>query len=236
MQKTLLSITQTICAEVNAPSPSTVISSSDQNVLQILAFIRAVCDDLTYEFDWNFLQQRYTFNTVANQEAYDWPSDYVRAINGTFFDASNRWPLKIVTAPQWEMLNIWNLTASPFERLRVFNGKLNFFPVPASTYTFVFDYVSANHVIDANSGASKADFTSDADICMFDARLVVYGTKLKFFSAKGLDTTSVLTDYQRLLTALKGQDAPAPRLSLVPMGVRLIGNDNIPDGSWNTTP
>jgi hypothetical protein len=235
-QKTLLSIAQQITGELGFPQPSAVITSTDTKVLKVLAFVRAACDDLTYEYDWNFLQQRYTFDTVSGQEAYDWPSDYVRCLNGTFFDATNRWPLKIMTPTQWEILNIWNLTASPFERLRVYNGKMNFFPAPANTYTFVFDYISANHVIDGNTGAPKADFTQDSDICMFDSRLITYAAKYKFYASVGNDTTAVLADYQRVLSLAKGQDAPTPRLSLLPRPVHLIDNSNLPDGSWNTAP
>lgn len=235
-QKTLLAITQQICGELGSPIPSTVITSSDANVQKILAFIRAACDDLTYDYDWNFLQQRYTFNTVANQETYAWPSDYVRALNGTFFDATNRWPIMIMTPTQWEILNIWNLTASPFVRMRVFNGTMNFFPVPTSVVTFVFDYISANHVLDGNTGNPKADFTQDSDVCLFDARLITYAAKYKFYSATGNDTTAVLADYERVLSLLKGADTPTPRLSLAPRTVHLIDNSNLPDGSWNTAP
>lgn len=233
-QKTLLAIVQTICAEMTAPQPSLVLTSQDANVLKILALVRAACDDLTYEHDWNFLQQRYQFNTVANQETYSWPTDYVRSINGTFFDATNRWPLQIVTPTQWEILNIWNVTASPFERLRVFNGVMNFFPIPAAIYTFVFDYISGYHVIDASSGNPKADFTSDADICMYDYRLIVYLVKYKYFASIQNDTTAVLADYQRTLEFAKGQDMPAQRLSFLPQNIRLLGTDNIADASWNT--
>jgi hypothetical protein len=234
VQKTLLSIVQTVCLEMTAPEPQAVISSTDNNVLKILALVRAACDDLTYEFDWNFLQQRYTFSTVANQENYPWPADYVRSIEGTFFDATNRWPLKIVTPTQWEIINIWNVTASPFERLRVFQNQMWFFPIPAAVYNFVFDYISSYHVIDANTGAAKLDFTNDGDICMFDYRLVVYLTKLKYFASIGNDTTAALVEYKRTLEFAKGQDMPSQRLSLLPSSPRLLGVDNIPDASWQT--
>lgn len=233
-QKTLLQIVQTVCAEINAPTPTVVLSSQDANVLKILALVRAVGEDLKYEYDWNFLQQRYQFSTVAGQETYSWPVDYRRSLNGTFFDATNRWPLKIVTPTQWEILNIWNVTASPFERLRVFQGEMWFFPIPSATYTFVFDYVSEYCVLDAGTGLPKADYTADADICMFDYRLMVYGTKLKYWASIGNDTTAALADYKRTLEFAKGQEAPSPSLSLLPRAPRYLSDSNIPDASWVT--
>jgi hypothetical protein len=232
MQKSLLYTVQTICAELSFPQPQAVLSSQDQNVQQILALVRAAKDDLNYEFDWNFLQQRYTFDTVANQETYSWPADYERSLNGTFFDATNRWPLKVVTPTQWEIINIWNVTASPFERLRVFDGMMNFFPVPADVYTFVFDYISNYNVINGGTGVSQADFVNDSDICMFDYRLLVYLVKYKLLTIVGNDTTAAYQDYKRILELAKGTDTPAPRLSLIPQGANYISNANIPDGNW----
>jgi hypothetical protein len=235
MQKTLLSLVQIICAEIAAPTPTVVISSTDANVLKILALLHAACNDLLYEYDWQVLQVRETFSTVADQQAYTLPDGYARAINGTFFDASNRWPLKIVTPTQWEIINIWNVTASPFMRLRLFGNELKFFPVPNAVYNLVYDYVSSYYVLDASTGAMKADFTTDSDICAFDAHLVTRLVKYKYWAALGKDTTTALGEYQRILGLAKGQDKPAMRLSLIPQTLPLLSTNNIPDASWITS-
>ena len=234
-QKSLIQIVQAITAEMTAAQPSTVLSNTDGNIQKILALVRAACDDLTYEADWNFLQTRYTFSTVSGQENYPWPADYVRSINGTFFDATNRWPLKIVTPTQWEIINIWNVTASPFERLRVFQGQMWFFPIPAAAYNFVFDYISRYCVENATTQALQPDFLSDADVCLFDYRLVVYLVKYKYLASIGEDSSTALAEYKRTLEFAKGSDLPAQRLSLIQLNPRMLGTENVPDASWMVT-
>lgn len=211
---------------------SVVLSSGDPNVIQLYNLLNVVLDDLLDEYDWQFLQKRETFSTVPNQEAYSFPSDYVRAMNGTFFDASNRWEIKIVTAVQWEIINIWNVTASPFSRLRIFGNQLNFYPIPGAAYNFVYDYISNNCIQNGSTGALQSSFKNDSDVILFDSRLVINALKYKYLSSVGNDTTDALAQYERILEMKKGQDAPSPKLSLRPQPARLISTANIPDGNW----
>jgi len=237
MQKSLIQIVQTVASELNLPSPSVVASSQDQNVLKLLAHVRAVCDDLLAEFDWQQLQTRYTFTTANGQEAYPLPADLERFLNGTFFDQTNRWPLQGPKSPtQWEWLQASVLNGGPFSQFRVYANQFYVTPTPGSTpYTFAFEYLSNYVVRDGNSGATKADFTQDSDLCLFDHRPVVYGVKLKWKESIGQDTTSALADYRRALEFAKGSDGPAPRLSLLgETGLRLLSTDNYPDASWVT--
>ncbi len=234
MQKSLLSIIQTAAAELNVNTTSVVLSSTDPNINQMFALVVAVCDDLTNEFDWQFLQKRQTFTTTPNVSTYNLESDCVRLINGTWFDQTNRWPLRgPLTPTQWEITTTFQIAVGPFERFRVMNNQINLYPVPTTAnYTFVYDYISRNYVIDGNTGVAKDAFTQDSDICAFDNRLVTYGLKLKWLAAKGMDTTGAVVDYTRALELFKGQDSPAQRLTMAPTGYRLINTTNYPDGSW----
>jgi hypothetical protein len=235
MQKSLIQIISQVTQELNFPTPTSVVSSQDSNILKLYAFVQAVCDDLLHEYDWNFLQQRYTFSTVNGQSVYPWPSDYYRSIDGTFFDQTNRWPLKgSLTPTQWEIVQTFNVSVSPFERFRVFNGKINLFPVPnTSTYMFVFDYISNNYVIDGNTGLTKGTFSQDADLCSFDHRLMIYGVKLKYLSGIGQPIDMAIKDYGRALDLAKGSDVPGQRISLIGGQQRLISTSNYPDGNWH---
>jgi hypothetical protein len=232
-QKTLLQTIQIVTAELSKlATPTTVLSSADPNIQKMLALTNAVLDDLSNEYDWEFLQKRFTFNTVPNQQVYPFPSDYERAINGTFFDASNRWEIRIVSPAQWEILNIWNLTPSPFEKMRVFGGEMNFFPIPIAEFNFVFDYISNNNVINGNTGEDQSGFQNDSDIIMFDSRLVINALKLKYLESIGEDTTTAMANYWRTLELKKGQDKPAQKLSLRPQSPRLISTANVPDSNF----
>lgn len=232
MQKTLLQIVQQVCGELTLPTPQAVVSNLDTNVQQLASFVRATCDDLIQEHDWQFLTKRYSFPTVANQQAYSWPTDLKRWVSTSFYDVNNRWQMSgPLTATEWEQLLVSNLSTSPFQRYRVMGGSLQLYPVPTSNaFTFVYEYVSNSYVL-TNGGVQVQDFTQDSDVCMFDHRLVIYGVKLKFLAAKGLDTTAALVDYQRALSAETGAETPGRRLTLdgAGQGVALLSSLNVPD-------
>jgi len=235
MQKSVLQIVQAVAAEFNLPQPSVVVSNQEASVQQLLSFVRSVCEDLLEEFDWQVLQSRYTFTTSDGVDEYAFPSDIQRFSNGTFFDQTNRWPLRgPLTPSQWEWLLTTNVVSGPFERFRVVKDKLFLYPVPGTTpYNFVFEYVSNSYVRDASLGTPKSDFTQDADVIVFDHRVVIYGVKLKWMTAKGLDSSAALSDYVRALEFAKGSDSPAPTLSLIGgTGIPLLSTANIADGGF----
>jgi hypothetical protein len=233
LKKTLSQIIGIVCAELNTPAPTVVIGSQTDQIQQMLTFARAVNDDLLAEHDWQVLQTRYSFTTSNGVSAYSWPTDVERWINGTFYDRTNRWEMAGPRTPrQWEWLITSNIApAGPIERFSIFGDKIQLYPTPGATpLTFNCEYISNNVVLDGSTGAPKPDYTSDADICVFDHRVVVYGIKLKWLDAKGNDTTSALSDYRRALSNALGTDAPAPQVSLLPQCDRHALN--IPDGSW----
>jgi hypothetical protein len=234
-QKTLLQIVNQVTAELNLPQPQAVVSSQDPNVQKVFALLQAVCDDLIMEYDWNFLQKRFTFSTVNDQESYPFPVDYLRSIDGTFFDETNEWPLKgSLTPTQWEIVQTFTISVSPFERFRLFGGQMHLYPIPTTTiYTFVFDYMSNSYVVDGNTGLNKQVFTQDSDSPIFDARLMIYGVKLKYLAGIGQPVDFAIKDYSRALALAKGYDVPGQRLSLVSGQQRLISSQNFPDGNWN---
>jgi len=64
---------------------------------------------------------------------------------------------------------------------------------------------------------------------------MVLATKLKYFEAKGFDTTSMFRNYIEEFEIVRAQDMSAANLSFAPRpGTVLIGYDNIPDTGYGT--
>jgi hypothetical protein len=231
-QKTLLQIAQAVTAELGFPTPQIVVSSADTNVLKLLALIRATCDDLLHEHDWQELQKRYTFATTNGVDNYALPSDEERFMSASFYDQNNRWPmLGPLTAVEWEQIKVSNLSASPFERYRVMGDKLYLSPTPgANTSTFVYEYIS-NAYCTSSAGVPQTDLQQDSDIIVFDHRAVVYGVKAKWLASVNMDTTKADEDYARALEYAKSTNEPARRLNITGAGagVPLLSTLNIPD-------
>jgi hypothetical protein len=230
--KTLLDIARAITTELGFPSPTTVVSSTDTNILKLYALIRASCDDLLREHDWQQLQKTYTFNTISGVDNYAFPADEERFISCTFYDQNNRWPMQgPLTNVEWEQIKVSNLTASPFERYRILGSKMYLFPVPGTTpHTFVYEYMS-NAYCTSSGGTAQSDILQDSDLILFDHRCVIYGAKLKWLASVNLDTTAALVDYARALEYAKGANVQARTLNIAGhgAGVPLLSTANIPD-------
>jgi hypothetical protein len=85
----------------------------------------------------------------------------------------------------------------------------------------------------AADGTVKNSFTVDTDTCIYPDRVMVLSTKLKYFQAKGFDTTALYRDYLTEFDTSVAQDTSAANLSFAPRpGSVLIGWDNIPDSGY----
>ena len=84
-------------------------------------------------------------------------------------------------------------------------------------------------------GTVKNSFTEDNDTAILDDRIIVLGTKLKYWSIKGFDTTTLMQEYQRYLSIAKANDKGSPNLSFAPYPSKvLIGYANIPDTGYGS--
>jgi hypothetical protein len=97
-----------------------------------------------------------------------------------------------------------------------------------------WEYKSKGFVRSATNEV-KNSFTADSDTTVLDDRIIVLGTKLKYWAIKGFDTTALIQEYQRYLSVAKAQDKGAPNLSFAPYPSKvLIGWANIPDTGYGS--
>lgn len=172
------------------------------------------------------------------QANYPMPSDYQRTVNKTMYNKSNRWSvIGPKTAQEWQWLKASYITTGPRMRYRIMGDEFVIWPPSyAANIVLGFEYQS-NGWVEAADGTVKTKATVDTDTFLFPDRLLVLGTKLKYFEIKGFDTTTLYADYQRELSKFKAQDAGADTLSMAPRYPNiLLTQNNIPDtGFGNTT-
>ena len=171
------------------------------------------------------------------QAKYSMPSDYARSVDKTQYNKSNRWSIiGPKDAQEWQWLKASYVTTGPRMRYRIMGNKFTLWPAPTSALVLGFEYVSNSWVLSA-SGTPKTKATVDTDTFLFPDRLLVLGTKLKFFEIKGFDTTTLLQDYVRELDKWKASESGADTLSLAPRYPNLLlTQNNIPDtGYGNST-
>lgn len=175
---------------------------------------------------------------VFGQANYPMPVDYERTVNKTMYNKTNRWSvIGPKSAQEWQWIKASYITTGPRMRYRIIGNEFVIWPAAyGANIVLGFEYQSNSWVI-APDGSYKTKATNDQDTFVFPDRLLVLGTKLKYFEIKGFDTTALYADYQRELSKFKAQDAGADTLSMAPRYPNiLLTQNNLPDtGFGNTT-
>ena len=180
------------------------------------------------------IEEAATAGTLNFQKMrYDLPSDYEALIPRTMWDKSKHWEmLGPEDAQQWEWLLSGYISTGPRVRWRLFSGYFQIWPGFSNAEYLGFEYRSKGWA-ESSAGAVKNSFTVDTDTCIYPDRLIVNATKLKYFEAKGFDTTAMYRNYEEEMEAAKALDMSSANLSFAPRpGTVLIGYDNIPDSGY----
>ena len=198
-------------------------------------FIESV-DSSTQVTTTNFSTSNVTNGTVYFQKVkYDFPSDYDSIVPRTQWDKSKHWEmLGPESAQQWEWLLSGFISTGPRIRWRLFGNYFQIWPGYSNAEFLGYEYRSKGWAT-ASNGTVKNSFTVDSDTCIYPDRLMVLSTKLKYFQAKGFDTTALYRDYITEFETSVAQDTSAANLSFAPRpGAVLIGWDNIPDSGYGS--
>lgn len=165
------------------------------------------------------------------QVNYPLPSDWLRQIEQTEWDRTNRWPLNgPKSAQEWQNFKSGIVYAGPRLRFRIAGNTIQLNPPPSAASLLSMEYVSQNWVT-ALAGTTKSKFTLDTDTPVFDESLMVEGLKLRWNKAKGFAYDDKA--YMDLLSTCQAQNKSAPTLSLAQgSGSVLLSMANIPDGNW----
>jgi hypothetical protein len=174
-------------------------------------------------------------SVVCAQTAYDLPADFETITNRTQWDKSKHWEmLGPEDAQQWQWLKSGYISTGPRVRWRILDNQFQIWPVMNTDEYLGWEYRSKGWAR-SDTGAIKNSFTADTDTTIYDDRLVVLSTKLKYFQVKSFDTTALSQDYARYLSVCKANDKGAPNLSFAPYPSKvLIGYANIPDTGYGS--
>jgi len=174
-------------------------------------------------------------SVVLAQTAYDLPADFETITDRTQWDKTKHWEaLGPETAQQWQWLKSGYISTGPRIRWRILDNQFQIWP-PMNTNEYLgWEYRSKGWAR-SSTGAIQNSFTQDSDTTVYDDRLMVIYTKLKYFQVKSFDTTALQQDYQRYLSVVKANDKGAPNLSFAPYPSKvLIGYANIPDTGYGS--
>ncbi len=215
--------------------------STDATARQMWALLLECGQELYGEHEWRMLKRTQTINTSTPSIAPDkfaLPDDWKRYIDETGWNNSARLPLLgPISDQQWRMLKARGLGASTLQvQYTLEDNYLVLYAPPPTAQTLQIDYLSRGWVQDAVTSTLRKDApTADADIVLYDPRLIVSMLKFKWRSAKGFDTTAAQIEYNKALDNAKYDDQPKKDLDLSGQSsYPYLGVNNISDTGYGT--
>lgn len=231
----LLSIIQTAADRLSLRRPSAVITSTDQQVRQLLALANEEGYELAKATDWQSLKAEWLFVTVAAEVQTNTPipPDLAKLIPGSFFNRTTaREIIGPITSRQYQAFKAQPVTGLIYLSYRERAGQFLCSPAPAAGETIAYEYVS-NAWARSSAGAAKVAFTSDDDTSYLEEELIIKGIRWRFKAANGLDYAEDMRSYELAVQQAKGEDGGAPILSVGrsyrdPVTMR----PNVPEGGF----
>ncbi len=170
---------------------------------------------------------------------FAYPSDFDRPVDRTQWDKSKHWEmLGPETAQQWEWLKSGWISTGPRIRFRPFGGYFATWPPLGATESLAYEYVSKYWVLataPSTPAPTKQAFTVDTDTCIFPDAMMRALIRLKYFEAKGFDTTAMVKAFITQRDLAKANDAGSPTLSMnARPASTLLGFENIPDAGYGS--
>jgi hypothetical protein len=231
---TCLSVVQDVCKIVGITAPNAAISSSDQQIKQMVALLNREGKALAARIDWEALKTEATFTTVAAETQDDVETlapGYKYIHNHTIWNRTLNLP---VYGPlpdyEWQSQKASNVSG-PYSQYRIRGGNLLFIPAPSAGDTCAFEYQSRYWVRDSGSTTTRASYTDDTDVARLDEDLITLGLIWRWREAKGLSYAEDFAEYERQVADAIARDGTKPVLRME-SGDREPGV-MVPEGSWN---
>ncbi len=228
----VLTCVQAACRRLGLNVPNAVVTSSDPQIIQMMAIMNEEGEELTERYPWQVLQTEATFTTVAteSQGAISTLAPGLKYVtNDTMWNRSQTRPVYGSLNPQgWQAKKASNVTG-PYGEYRIRGDTLRFIPAPAAGLTVAFEYLSKNWV-STSVGGTAAAWTNDADTSFLDEQIMTMGLLWRFKQIKGFDYEEDFRKYERRVTNAMARDGTKQVLDAggPHHGIGLI----VPEGSW----
>lgn len=232
----LLTLIQDVFMEVGIAQtkPNAVITSTDGNVLQLLALANTTGEALMKRYQWQELTVETTFTatgTIAQGSiSAVLGADYDRMVPQTFWDRSQRIPIDGPVTTQQFQADRSNLVAGPPYYFFIFGNQVYIGPTALNAGdTCSAFYISKNWCASA-TGTGQTAFAADDDVTLIPERLFRLDLIWRWKRAKGLSYGEDLATAEEQIETAIGGNKPARVLYFG--GRNILYPTNIPEGYW----
>lgn len=205
----MLTIVQAFCERTKIPVPTTVMGTSDEQILQVRALLEEEGDALSRRGDWEALTVEVSHTTLA---AEDQGTVVSIATNGfryikddTMWDRTDKLPIPLMHSTKWQRFKAAVSTA-PRYHYRIRGGKLLMHPAPTAGHSVYFEYISKNWILSANGVTYKTAFTLDTDTVLLPEELFRMGLRWRWKKEHGMEYAEDFRDYEMQVADALGRD------------------------------
>lgn len=223
---------QAVARRLNLNSPTTVITSSDKNIIQILSLANEEGMSLMRRHPWTILTAEKTFTGTADDvQVGAIESDFDRFIDESFYNRTQRRPVEGPISPQdWQQVQATTATTL-IESFRVRGTDILITPTPNGTDEYAYEYISENWCA-TSGGTGQTSWAADTDVGILDEELMTLGIEWRFKAAKGFDYAELFRTYEMSVADKFLRDGGKRRLSFGSRRSRRPGIF-VPEGSWS---
>lgn len=232
----MLTIIQSFCQRTKVPSPSTVIGSSNEMVVQMKALLEEEGDALSRRGDWEGLTFEATHTSLAQEDQGAITSiatngfRYIK--NETMWDRTDKLPVPLLHSTRWQYFKA-TVNSSPRFKYRIRGGKLLMTPTPTAGNTIAFEYISKNWILSADGNTYKRAFTLDTDTLLLPEELLLMGLRWRWKKEQGREYAEDFRDYEMQVTDALGRDGGKQILYLSDSYPQAKPGVIVPEYSWN---
>lgn len=215
----LLTCVQRFCERTNLTSPSTVIGTTDPQVLQIKALLEEIGIDLNSRFSWQETTFQTLHTTIADEDQGSMfdivGAGWAYVNNMTLWDRSLRLPiLGPLSGVDWQALKAVVVTGPQYQ-FRIRENHLLVNPEPPAGSEWAFEYSSKYWIrATADTVATKEYFTADSDVMLIPETLCLMGLRAWWKKEKGLEYAEDMRMFEAQAKDASNRDGGKPVLHM----------------------
>ena len=200
-----------VAAEVGVQPAADPFSSIDPQFVQMRYLLNAAGDELVTLHPWEVLQSE-AFVDVPDVDPpgeYALPDDFAYMINQTGWERNENVPLfGPLSAQDWQYLLGRDLvTSTIYASFRLNEGVLKLFPPDHPGLQVYYEYVSNRWVRSADDPSVFTDqVLAGGDTPVYHRNLISRYLKVKYYEARGLDTSAAQASFNQQFLFMTGQN------------------------------
>lgn len=236
----LLGIVNAVLGRIGFPLVSAAYSSTDPQIIQLVALANEEGQDLASRRIWQALVNEGSFTTVATADQGALDGSIVPTVNAfdfilndTIFNRSTKLPVVGPLAARTYQARLALPATGPVSQYRIRGNHLLFNPAPAASQSCYFEYKTRNWLTNVTGVTPRENWGADTDIPVLDSRLMILGLKWRWKAAKGLEYAEDMQTYENNVADAMAKDGTRNTLHLDGEHSGVLDPVVIvPSGSW----